>query len=147
VAADRGRVVVVRTGIVLAPEGGAFPPLLRLARLGVLGPLGNGRQWVPWIHIDDQVAALQHCLETNSLAGPVNLVAPSPVRQREFAHELARAVNRPSWLPAPSFGVKMALGASASMILQGQHVTPRALLDSGFQFAHPTVDAAFQSLL
>ncbi len=145
-AGDRGRVVVARTGVVLARDGGALPPLLRVARLGVLGSMGTGRQWVPWIHVDDEVAGLLCCLDRADVDGPVNLVAPSPVRQAELARAVRAAVHRPPTLPAPAFLVRAALGEASSVLLTGQRVVPSVLTSSGFAFAQPQLEAALASL-
>ena len=146
-AGDRGRVVVARTGLVLAREGGALPPLLRVARLGALGSMGTGRQWVPWIHVDDEVAGLLHCLDRDDVDGPVNLVAPSPVRQAELARAVRAAVHRPPTLPAPALLVRAALGEASSLLLTGQCVVPSVLTSSGFAFAQPHLEPALASLL
>jgi hypothetical protein len=147
VAADRARVVVVRSGLVLARDGGAFPPLLRAARVGVLGVMGTGRQWVPWIHVDDEVAALLHCLDRSDLASPVNLVAPRPERQADVARLVRRAVHRPPTLPAPSFLLRAVMGPASALVLGGQRVVPAALEASGFTFAHPSLEPALTELL
>lgn len=146
-ASERGRVVLARTGIVLAREGGAFPPLLRVARLGALGTIGSGRQWVPWIHVEDHVAALLHSLEDERVEGPVNLVAPSPVRQSDLARAIRRALHRPPTLPAPAFLVRAALGEASELLLIGQPVVPSVLERTGFVFAHPSIDGAVALLL
>jgi uncharacterized protein len=146
-AGDRARVVLARMGVVLSGDGGALPPLLRVARLGALGSMGSGRQWVPWIHIDDEIAALLHCLDHEGVVGPVNLVAPNPVRQAELARAIRRAVHRPPTLPAPSFLVRAALGESASLVLSGQKVVPSVLAASGFCFEHASLDEALHALL
>jgi len=144
---DRARVVMARSGVVLARDGGAFAPILRVAKLGLLGTMGTGRQWVPWIHIDDEVGALLHCLDQPELSGPVNLVAPGPERQGDFARVVRRAVHRPSTLPAPSFLLRTALGPAAALVLSGQRVVPAVLEASGFEFAHPTLEGAVVALL
>lgn len=145
-AGDRGRVVLARTGVVLARDGGALPPLLRVARLGVLGSMGTGRQWVPWIHVDDEVAGLVHCLDRTDVVGPVNLVAPSPVRQAELAREVRAVVHRPPTLPAPAFLVRAALGEASSVLLTGQRAVPSVLTSTGFAFAQPQLEAALATL-
>jgi uncharacterized protein len=131
------RVATARTGLVLTPDGGALGPLLRLARLGLAGPLGNGRQWWPWITLDDEVRALIHLLE-HDLAGPVNLTAPQPARNGELIKAVAGALHRPALLPAPAFALRIALGEFAGEILASQRVLPARLLESGFTFHHQT---------
>jgi uncharacterized protein len=146
-ADGRARVVCARSGVVLARDGGALPRLVRLARLGVLGRVGSGQQWVPWVHLDDEVAALLHCLDTATVRGPVNVVAPRAVRQAELARSLRRAVRRPPTLPAPAGVVRLAMGEAAALVLTGQRAVPAALDASGFRFAHPTLDEALHDLL
>jgi uncharacterized protein len=145
--ADRARVVLARSGVVLASDGGAFPLLRRLARLGALGAVGSGRQWVPWIHVDDEVAALLHCLDREDVSGPVNLAAPAPARQADLAAAIRRAVRRPATLPAPAFLVRTALGEASELALCGQQVVPSVLLASGFRYRHPSLDEALAWLL
>jgi uncharacterized protein len=146
-AGDRARVVLARSGVVLASDGGAFPLLRRLARLGALGAVGSGRQWVPWIHVDDEVAALLHCLDREDVSGPVNLAAPAPARQADLAAAIRRAVRRPATLPAPAFLVRTALGEASELALCGQQVVPSVLLASGFRYRHPSLDEALAWLL
>jgi uncharacterized protein len=147
IASDRARVVLARTGLVLSGDGGVLPLFARVARLGVLGTLGSGRQWVSWIHVDDEIAALLRCLDDEVLAGPVNLVAPNPVRQSELARAIRQAVHRPATVPVPSFLVRAALGEAASLVLSGQRVVPSVLVASGFHFTHPSLDGALGALL
>jgi uncharacterized protein len=147
-AEDLGvRVVLLRTGIVLAREGGVLPTLLRPARLGVGGPLGGGRQWFPWIHIDDEAGLVLHALDTFEVRGPLNAAAPAPVRQREMASALGRAVRRPAVLPAPGFAVRLIAGEMATLALDGQNVVPAKALATGYRFAHTAVDGALADLL
>ena len=146
-ASPRGRVVCTRTGIVLSPDGGAWPRLARVARLGVLGPLGSGRQWVPWIHVADEVAALCWCLDHDEVEGPANLVAPEAVRQAEFASAVRRAVHRPKAPPAPATLVRLALGESATLVLTGQRAVPSVLDKCGFAFGFPCLDGALVALV
>jgi hypothetical protein len=144
---DVARVVRVRTGLVLARDGGVFPRLLQVARLGASGPLGSGRQWLSWIHIDDEVAALLAAIDDNSIRGPVNAVAPAPVRQREFAQALARLVRRPSFLPAPASAIRLALGEMAALVLSGQQVLPEVLDARGTMWHFSSLEAALTNLL
>jgi uncharacterized protein (TIGR01777 family) len=135
------RVALARTGLVLSPRGGALGRLLPLLRLGVAGPLGDGRQWWPWITLDDEVTALQFLLR-GDLSGPVNLTAPSPVRNRELIAALGRALHRPTLLPAPAAILRLVLGEFADEVLGSQRVLPGRLLGAGFRFRHETIDAA-----
>lgn len=134
-------VAFARTGIVLAAEGGAAAPLLRMARLGLAGPLGSGRQWWPWVTLADEVAALRHLLD-GGLTGPVNVCAPEPARQRDVARALARALHRPAGLPAPAVALRLALGEFAGDILGSQRVLPTRLVDDGFRHQHPSLQEA-----
>lgn len=144
---DVGRVVRARTGIVLARDGGALPRLLQVTRLGAAGPIGSGRQWMSWIHVDDEVAVLLLCLDDDELSGPVNAVAPVPVRQRDFARTLARLVRRPAVLPTPSSAVRLALGEMADLLLIGQQVTPDVLTSKGLKWRFSTLEPALRDLL
>ena len=145
-AKDAGvRVVLLRSGIVLSPHGGALARLLPPFRLGVGGPIGTGRQWMSWIALDDQLNAMEHALATTGLHGPVNLVAPNPVTNAEFATTLGRVLGRPALVPAPSFALELLYGEMArATILAGQRVLPKALLRTNFEFAHPTLDEALR---
>jgi uncharacterized protein (TIGR01777 family) len=137
------RVVLLRTGIVLSPRGGALERLLPPFRLGVGGPIGTGRQWMSWIALEDHVRAMEHALLTVGLHGAVNLVAPNAVTNAEFATTLGRVLGRPAIVPVPSFALELLYGEMArATILAGQRVLPRKLLRSGFHFAHPTLEEA-----
>lgn len=135
-------VAFARTGIVLAPEGGAAAPLLRLGRLGLLGPIGSGKQWWPWITLTDEVSAIIHLIKHPEVRGPVNLVAPAPDRQRDVARALAAGLHRPGFLPAPAWAVRLAMGGFAADILASQRVTGSALVASGFGHTHRDLAAA-----
>jgi uncharacterized protein (TIGR01777 family) len=135
------RVVYPRTGLVMARSGGAFSQLLLLARLGLGGPLGNGKQWWSWITLADEVAALQHLI-TSELTGPVNLTAPEPARNIEVIRALTSALHRPALVPAPAFALRIVLGEFASDVLGSQRVVPEQLLASGFTFQHQTLQSA-----
>jgi hypothetical protein len=145
-ANDAGvRVVLLRSGIVLSPHGGALERLLPPFRLGVGGPIGTGRQWMSWIALDDHLGAIEHALATTGLHGPVNLVSPNPVTNAEFAATLGRVLGRPALVPVPSFALELLYGEMArATILAGQRVLPRALLRTGFTFAHPTLEEALR---
>lgn len=142
------RVATIRTGIVLGTEGGTLPRLTKLARFGLLGKLGSGRQWMSWIGIDDQVGAIR-CILEGSLAGPVNLTAPAPVTNAVLTKALGRAVHRPTVLPIPRFGPKLLLGGELAdaLLYEGQRVLPEALLDADFDFRHADLETALADLL
>jgi hypothetical protein len=136
-----------RTGLVFAADGGAMERMVPLAKSGVNGPLGSGRQWWPWISLQDTVAGLVHLVDHPDLTGPVNLVGPQPERQRDVARELGRRLHRPSILPAPSFGVRAVLGGFADEVLFSKRALPTRLTDSGFRHTHATLGAALDEVL
>ncbi len=149
-ASDAGiRVAHLRTGIVLSASGGPLAKMLPMFRLGLGGPLGDGNQWMSWIALDDLTAAIQLILERSDLHGAVNLVAPNPVRNREFAEAVGRAVGRPARLATPAFALRMALGREMadSLLLASQRVLPTRLLHSGFRFRRPELDEALRAAL
>ena len=139
------RVVNLRIGIVLAADGGALAAMLPAFRLGAGGRVGSGRQWMSWIAIDDLIGAIHHCLTQDSLAGPVNAVAPNPVTNRDFTRVLARVMRRPSILPVPSLAIRTLLGEMGdSLLLASTRVRPQRLEDSPFTFQHPDLEAALR---
>lgn len=138
------RVVTARSGIVLG-EGGMLGTLLPLFKLGLGGAWGSGNQWLSWIHIADEVGLILHALHS-SLDGPVNFVAPHPVRVHRFARALGLALRRPTLIPAPAFALKLALGEAAEALLASQRVTPRKALDDGYAFRFVEVEAAMEDL-
>jgi uncharacterized protein (TIGR01777 family) len=151
-AADRDgrRVVTLRTGLVLAPSGGLLGRLKPLVKLGLGGPLGSGRQFQPWISLDDEIGAIRFLLAGggDAVAGPVNLTGPDPVRQVEFVRKLASLLHRPAIFPAPAFGLRLVLGQFADEgVLVGQRAVPAVLVKSGYQFVHPTLEGALRAAL
>ena len=147
-AAEAGiRVCRMRSGIVLSRSGGALRRQLLPYRLGLGGPLGSGRQWMSWIEVTDEIAAMVFLLTAASVTGPVNLTAPAPVRQRDFAKSLGRALSRPAVLPAPRLGLRLLLGGITDDLLGSQRVIPRLLLDAGFAFRSPDLPAALAAAL
>lgn len=140
------RVAHLRTGIVQGMGGGAFDRQHTLFRLGLGGPLGRGRQWQSWITIEDEVRAIAFLLE-NDVHGPVNITAPRPVRQKEMAKALGRALHRPAFLPTPATGVRVVLGELAHEVLASQRVLPGVLTDAGFTWTAPDVDTAYRRIL
>lgn len=146
--ARRGvRRVLLRTGIVLAREGGALPKMALPFRLGVGGPLGSGRQWLPWIHLADELAAIRFLLDAASAEGPYNLVAPAPATNEAFSRTLARTLGRPSFCRVPGFALRLAVGEMAGMLLGGQRLQPRRLLEAGYRFRFPELEGALANLL
>jgi uncharacterized protein (TIGR01777 family) len=142
------RTAHLRTGIVLSAKGGALKKQLPLFRFGLGGKFGKGTQWQSWISIDDEVGAIEHLL-TADVRGAVNLTAPSPVTNSEFAKTLARVLHRPSFVPIPAFGPKLLLGGelAESLLFTGQRVLPAVLSQSGYEFDHPTLEVALRALL
>ncbi len=141
------RVVITRFGIVLGEKGGALGQMVPLFEKFVGGPIGSGRQWFSWIHVQDLAEAVVFLIDRPEISGPVNFTAPQPVRNRDLAASLGRTLHRPSILPAPAFMVRLALGEFGSVILKGQRVIPRRLLDSGFIFRYPEIDQALLDIL
>ena len=138
--------VLLRTGIVLSPRGGALARLLPIFRLGAGGPIGGGRQWMSWIGLRDHLAAMQHALATDTLTGPANLCAPNPVTNAEFATTLGRVLARPAIVPVPALALELLYGEMASAtLLAGQRAIPKALSASGFAFAEPTLEGALRA--
>jgi uncharacterized protein (TIGR01777 family) len=141
------RRIVVRTSMVLGP-GGALAKMLPAFRWGLGGPLGSGRQPVPWIHLDDEVGAIAHLLTAPGLSGPFNLAAPEALDSRGFARALGRALGRPAALPAPAFALRLLLGRMADeVLLSGANASPTRLLAAGYAFRHPTLAAALDAVL
>ena len=141
------RAVVVRTGIALSTRGGALAKMLLPFRLGLGGPVGGGRQWMPWIHIDDVVAAYRYVISNQDIVGAVNATAPNPVTNGDFSRALGRALSRPAVLPAPGFALKLLFGQMAEIVLEGQRVVPKKLQESGFEFRHRNIEEALRNVL
>ncbi len=145
-AADISRVVLLRTGVVLSHDGGALKKMLLPFKLGLGGVLGSGTQWMSWIHIEDYLNALELLLQNESCHGPFNLTAPEPVKNSTFVKALASSLHRPAFFTIPSFVMKMALGEAATLILDGQKVLPRKLLEKDFTFRFDNISAALLNL-
>jgi hypothetical protein len=146
-ARERARVVLLRTGIVLAREGGALPRLVRPFRLFAGGPIGDGAFWQPWIHLADQVGLALLALEDARAEGPLDATAPEPARNRDLARAIGQALGRPSALRTPAFAVQLALGELASAVLASQRVVPAKALALGYRFRFPDLDGALRDLL
>jgi hypothetical protein len=133
----------------LTPDGGALKKQLPLFKVGMGGKLGSGRQYQSWISIDDEVGAIVHILETESLSGPVNLTAPNPVTNAEFTKTLGAVLGRPTLVTAPRFGLSAVLGHElvSEMLLAGQRVMPSRLLSTGYRFQQPDLEPALRGLL
>lgn len=141
------RVVLVRTAPVLAAKGGMLARLLPPFRLGLGGRMGSGRQWMPWIHIEDEVGLIDFLLQHEECRGPYNACAPNAVRNAEFARTLGRVLHRPALLPAPACVLRLAFGEMSDLLLGGQHLQPQRTLDAGYQFRFPDLEAALADLL
>ena len=147
-ARDKGaRVVITRFGIVMGEKGGALSQMIPLFKKYIGGPIGSGKQWFSWIHIKDLAEAFAFLLKHPEISGPVNVCSPNPARNKDLAKALGKALHRPSFIPAPGFMVKWVLGEFGSVILEGQKVIPRKLLDLGFVFQYPDIDKALQSIV
>jgi hypothetical protein len=147
-AEEKGaRVVITRFGIVLGEGGGALGKMISIFRWFLGGPLGSGDQWFSWIHMGDLVGAFVFLMAHREISGPVNLTSPNPVRNSELTRALGKAMHRPSFLPAPGFMLKLLLGEFGSVLLEGQRVIPRKLLDGGYVFVYPEIDGALQSVI
>ncbi len=148
VVEDNTRKIFIRTGVVLGREGGLLPQMLKTFRFLVGGHLGTGDQWLSWIHIDDETEAIVRLAETPGLGGPYNLTAPNPVTMKTFAATLGKVMNRPSWLPVPSFVLETVFGDMArEIMLQGQKVMPEKLQEIGFEFQYPDLESALRDLM
>ena len=145
--AKGARVVIMRFGIVLSPDGGALEKMLPPFKASMGGPLGNGQQWFPWIHIDDLKAALQYVIEQEAVSGPLNFCAPQPVRNRELAQTLGRVLHRPAIIPVPGFMLRVTMGEVASALLASQRVIPEHLQHHGFEFRFPGLETALRDLV
>jgi len=143
---DNTRVCLLRTGVVLASEGGILGKMLPPFRLGLGGPIGNGRQYLAWIHIDDMVNGILWLLD-NDLRGPFNMVSPYPVRNEQFAHALGRALRRPAMLRVPASVIRLLMGESSVLVLGGQRALPKRLEAAGFAFRWYDVDEALGNVV
>lgn len=141
------RRVIIRTGVVLDMEGGALPKMVMPFRFLAGGPIGSGAQWFPWIHYYDEVEAIRFLIENEAATGPVNLTAPNPLRNRDFAKAIGRVMGRPAFAPAPGFVFKTIFGEMSTVLLDGQQALPKRLQEWGYQFKFPTAEAALKDIL
>jgi uncharacterized protein (TIGR01777 family) len=147
-AREKGaRVVITRFGIVMGEKGGALSQMIPLFKKYIGGPIGSGKQWFSWVHIKDLAEVFVFLLKHPEISGPVNVCSPNPVRNKDLAKALGKALHRPSFIPAPGFMVKLFLGEFGSVILEGQRVIPRRLLDNGFVFQYPDIEKALQNIV
>ena len=141
------RRVIIRTGIVLSTESGALPITVLPFKFFAGGPLGNGEQWWPWIHLDDEVRAIRFLLESETAVGPYNLCTPNPLKNKAFAKVIGNVMNRPAFFPTPAFALKLALGEIAAIVLDGRRAVPQKLEEAGFTFKYPQAAEALRDLL
>ena len=141
------RRAVLRTGVVLAARAGALPKIALPIKMMVGGPLGSGRQWLPWIHLADEAGAIRFLVENDAARGPFNLAAPNPATNRGFTQAAARVLRRPAFLPAPGFALHLVLGEMAAMVLEGQRAVPRRLQELGYAFRFPELEPALRDVL
>lgn len=142
------RTVCLRIGLVLDRAGGMLGRMLTPFRLGLGGPFGKGRHWMSWVHRDDLIRLIAHCIASPEISGPVNGTAPEPVRNRDFTRSLGKALRRPAFIPVPAFPLKLTLGQFAEeLLLGGQRVLPRKAEQSGFVFRYPELDGALEAIL
>ncbi|GHH98990.1 TIGR01777 family oxidoreductase [Neobacillus kokaensis] len=141
------RTAMMRFGVVLGNEGGALPLMVLPYKLFAGGTVGSGEQWVSWVHVTDVVRSIAFAIENDKINGPVNVTAPSPSRMKDFGKTIGSVLHRPHWLPVPAFAMKLALGQKSALVLEGQHVIPKVLLDQGFEFKFPSLHKALEDLL
>jgi len=143
------RVVLLRSGLVLARDGGFLAKILPPFRLGVGGHIGTGKQWLPWIHLEDEIALIRHAMATDAVTGPLNAVAPEPVTNAEFTTVLGRVLHRPTVMAVPAFALRLALGGemSGQLLLASQRAMPVRTLDSGFTYRHPLLEPTLKQLV
>jgi uncharacterized protein (TIGR01777 family) len=141
------RVVTTRFGLVLARNGGVLDKLLTPFKMFAGGPVGNGEQWFPWVHVDDVVGLLLHALDNAEVSGPLNAVAPGILRNRAFAEALGEAINRPARFSVPAFVIKLAMGELGETLLGGQRARPTRSLESGYEFKYPEIGPALEDLV
>ena len=147
-AIDKGtRVALMRFGVVLGPDGGAMAKMIPAFKMFVGGPLGDGLQWFPWLHIDDLLAAILFVIEQPEIHGPLNFCAPNPVRNRELTRALGEALNRPAFMPAPAFMIRLAMGEFGDVFLGSQRTVPDKLLNHGFSFQYPKIRDAINAVV
>lgn len=146
-AASCCRVAITRTGVVLSPSGGALAKMLPFFRAGVGGPVAGGRQYVPWVHIEDVAGALLFCLDNDGAEGPLNLTAPRPVDNAELSKALGRALHRPAVLPVPALALRLLYGEMSMIVTTGQRAIPKRLQALGFSFRHQEIEAALRDVL
>lgn len=141
------RRIELRSGVVLSMDGGALPKMIMPFQFFAGGPIGSGRQRVPWIHIDDEVGAIRFLIDKETSSGPFNLTAPTPLSNAEFGRVIGKVMGRPAFVPTPAFAMKLLFGEMSTVLLDGQCAKPFALLEAGYQFKFPDAESALRDLL
>jgi uncharacterized protein (TIGR01777 family) len=143
---DKTRVCILRTGVVITRRGGALQKMLLPFKLGLGGPIGNGQQYMSWIHLEDMLRGIAHLINNESCEGTYNFTAPNPVTNSEFSRELASALSRPCLFKVPEFMLRMMMGEMADLVIYGQRVVPKRLQESGYEFIYQDISQAFDCL-
>jgi uncharacterized protein (TIGR01777 family) len=138
---------IIRSGVVLTEDSGALPRMALPFKMFVGGPLGSGRQWFPWLHMNDEIAAIRFLLDHEQATGPFNLTSPNPLTNAQFSKVLGRVLNRPAFWPIPAISLQLLFGELSSTLLEGQRVIPKRLQEMGFTFQYPQAEAALRDLL
>lgn len=146
-SAKGARVTIMRFGVILGPNGGAMAKLIPAFKMFVGGPLGDGNQWFPWLHIDDLLSAILFVLENPEINGPLNFCAPNPVRNRELAQALGEALSRPAIMTAPAFMIRLVMGEFGDVFLNSQRTVPEKLVNHGFAFRYPEIKGAIRAIV
>ena len=141
------RVAIMRFGVILGKNGGAMSKLIPAFKMFVGGPLGDGNQWFPWLHLDDLMSAIEFVLDHKEVSGPLNFCGPNPVRNRELAQALGDVLGRPAFMPAPAFMIRLAIGECGDLFLGSQRTLPDKLLRHGFEFQHPEIKGAMRAIV
>jgi uncharacterized protein len=147
-AEDLGiRTVLTRFGVILGKKAGALPKMLLPYKLFIGGPIGSGRHWISWVHIDDVVGMIEFCIQNEAIKGAVNVTAPTPVKMKDFGRAIGKVLQRPHWLPTPQLPLKLILGEMSILVLEGQNVKPEKATRHGYDVKYKTLEAALQNLL
>ncbi|MCQ3933095.1 MAG: TIGR01777 family protein [Chloroflexi bacterium] len=140
------RRAIIRSGVVLSMDGGALPRMLLPFKLMVGGPIGDGKHWFPWIHIDDEIKAIRFLIENENAKGVFNVMAPNPLTNGDFTHEVGKVMQKPAVIPVPKLTLQMMFGEMAIMVIDGQRAVPKRLQEHNFEFVYPTVEPALKNL-
>ncbi len=141
------RTVLTRFGVILGKDGGALPSTALPYKLFAGGTVGSGEQWMSWVHLQDVVKIIDYCIHTKQIEGPVNVTAPNPVQMKEFGKTIGKVLNRPHWMPVPSFGLQLLMGEMSMIILKGQRVLPEKLIQQNYIFTYTVLEDALRDLL